>query len=1452
MKASNANKVVSVLLSVAMCPMMVPSAAFAADDDVASDASSPIEQAQSADQAEASGTSASSSDTVAPQSESADASTGEAAPAAAANEEGAEAAPSEEGAEAAVADVSGTSYPSLQAAIDAAPRNATVKLLADTRENVTISTSYVTLDLNGYTLNGGTVAGKPALTVTARVTVKDSSETQTGTIKREDTAENSGVSSHYVIDIQGAGWLTFESGNVTNNSGNASGKGASLVRVGDDSVAKYPGLNIKGGTFTQNDFIVIKVDRGDLFLNGGTLNSRDSYAIEDWHRATIKGGTVNGAVAAWTYAGGLNSDLLISGGTVNGNVISVNYGSAEGKVAKVSITGGTVNGTLGTYTYNNGLAATTDAAKATIKITGGTFSNDPTKYVVEDSAATPNADGTYDVAKAYLVQVGETSYYTMDEAFKAQTASGEAITLLRDYTTGSTFNSGTVARVVDLNGHTWTCTGTDANSAAFEINYPNASLTVKNGKVMSSQLIGLIPSASGGTITYDNSTLTFEGVEASTTATSGIETNGNNTNDAVVLKNSTLNVPNGFGIYFPSSGTLTIDNSTINAKTMGAQVCSGNLNVTAGSAITVSGDPVEKTEGDGAIQDGAAISIVNRPGYKGLGQVNITGGTFTAKDANAAIKAYTWDSSAKQESAFDNTAKTVAVYGGTFSSSVPEALCAEGCNPVENPDGTHGVSGSVAQVGFKAFNTLQAAIDAAQDGETVTLLADATEDATVAAGKNITLDLGGKTLTNTNAGKATLTIVKGATATVKNGNIVGGTSYYTIDNYGTATLEDVMATAGNTDSSMIRNDGALTIESGSYSGGLNVVKSEEDSMLTINGGKFELSYATSGYTGVVFAYGNTTITGGEFVCSITSTGRWNHPQVIATGMVEGHSSFTKITGGTFTNKYSDGSNIFRGVGKGTSDNFEVSGGTFNKSVPSSYFADGLTCAKNSDGTYGIATAIAQIGTDRYTSLQAAITAVKKAGKTVQLLNDTTENITINASKQITLDLNGHTLNGGTGTAKAAILNKGTVTITDTSAGKTGTIKRDDQGIEGETSYYVIRNLGTMVINQANVVNNSGYKKANSSGSMVGSSLICNGDDDPQASLTINGGTFTQPNFLVVKNGSNGMLTVNGGTLTSNHSAVQNWNKAQILGGNLKGQIWTDAWVEGAIGETVIGGDAQFTGEIVVDITGEVPPTLKIEGGSLNVTSWRVTSDAAAANATVAVSGGTFAAAVPENYCAEGYVPTANTDGTYGVKLAEGAYLLQDYRSGDQASWTYPAKEGMAFAGWYKDAAFTTPCTASDVEGAAYAKFVPITDLLQFKGGSLRMDVAQPSVLTWLRFGYTMALPEGASFVENGWYFKKVSTSQPTDVRRLANNNVLNIDGTITANLVFTGVTTNYYSANFSEKAFVKYVTADGTTVEAVESDYQVNSVLGVAEVILAHPMASKAEKDYATQIKAAV
>ena len=275
------NKFISGLLGVAMCLMMLPTAAFAADDGAASeDSLSPTELIQSSEQSESADTGASSADAPAAQSEL----TGEAANTTgkAANEAAAPAAETGgEGTTAAVAEVNGKTYPNLQAAINAAPRKATVKLLANTKENVTISTNYVTLDLNGYTLNGSTGERKPALTVTARVYVMDSSAAQTGTIMREDTAENSGVSSHYVIDVQGgnSGWLFFQSGNVKNDSGAGGTKGASLVRVGDDSKSGVPGLTISGGTFTQDNFIVLKCDHGNLFVTGGEINSKNSYAV---------------------------------------------------------------------------------------------------------------------------------------------------------------------------------------------------------------------------------------------------------------------------------------------------------------------------------------------------------------------------------------------------------------------------------------------------------------------------------------------------------------------------------------------------------------------------------------------------------------------------------------------------------------------------------------------------------------------------------------------------------------------------------------------------------------------------------------------------------------------------------------------------------------------------------------------------------------------------------------------------------------------------------------------------------------------------------------------------------------------------------------------------------------------------------------------------------------------
>ena len=60
----------------------------------------------------------------------------------------------------------------------------------------------------------------------------------------------------------------------------------------------------------------------------------------------------------------------------------------------------------------------------------------------------------------------------------------------------------------------------------------------------------------------------------------GIITNGTETGNKVTLKDSVLNVKNGIGIYFPSTGDVVLDNSVINAKYTGVQMCAGNLTVT--------------------------------------------------------------------------------------------------------------------------------------------------------------------------------------------------------------------------------------------------------------------------------------------------------------------------------------------------------------------------------------------------------------------------------------------------------------------------------------------------------------------------------------------------------------------------------------------------------------------------------------------------------------------------------------------------------------------------------------------------------------------------------------------------------------------------------------------------------------------------------------------------------
>lgn len=248
------------------------------------------------------------------------------------------------------------------------------------------------------------------------------------------------------------------------------------------------------------------------------------------------------------------------------------------------------------------------------------------------------------------------------------------ITLLHNYKGTDKIYSGSKDAVLDLDGHTYTFTGQDA---VIDVNYPNVTFTVKNGIIVATNEAAdgahLIGAPNAGQM--NNRELVLDGVELTVPGDAyGIVTNGTETGNKVVLRNSTLNVESGFGIYFPSDGEVTIDNSVINAKYTGVQVCSGNLTVTGETAITVTGQPQAKTDGDGPIADGAAVSVVNRDGYKELGTVNIENGVFNSAADVEAVKAYSFNNTNKTEDEWVEAGNVVEVTGGSFSSNIAENI----------------------------------------------------------------------------------------------------------------------------------------------------------------------------------------------------------------------------------------------------------------------------------------------------------------------------------------------------------------------------------------------------------------------------------------------------------------------------------------------------------------------------------------------------------------------------------------------------------------------------------------------------------------------------------------------------------------------------------------------------------------------------------------------------------
>lgn len=574
----------------------------------------------------------------------------------------------------------------------------------------------------------------------------------------------------------------------------------------------------------------------------------------------------------------------------------------------------------------------------------------------------------------------------------------------------------------------------------------------------------------------------------------------------------------------------------------------------------------------------------------------------------------------------------------------------------------------VAKVGDVEYATLVEAVEAATDGATITLLKDAELTETLNINKAITLDGANHKITgNASAGKTSfITVETDGDFTMKNATIlptsnVEANPAIDLQVKGKVVVDNCVFGAAD-DTNQFMYNGLEFSQSEDYP----MADGTTISNCTFYGGAFRHNFI-SFYR---IAEGATiNINGNKFL-----NANWNDTNAIRVSNYSNVNATINLLDDTYSDHGDDENKAYAGLLcfqelSSYNDNFtkltvniEKLDTTGAQSDQLFYVYKDSIISTNQPVVKGDSSIekffAAKVGDTYYKTLPEAVAAAQN-GETVTLLEDVTENVTIPTDKTITLDLNGKTLSGGKNNDKAALLNEGTVTIKDSSATKTGTIKREDDADKTGTSYYVIKNLGTMTIEQANVNNNSGYKETNSAGSMKGSSLICNGDraDDNETTLTINDGVFEQQNFLAVKNGAMGILNVNGGKFTSKHSAIQNWYKADIKGGEINGQLWTDAftWAPNGVsaGETKISGTTKFTGEIVMDITGSVKPTLEISGGEMNVTNWRITSAAANAGAKPVITGGLFSSEPAEKYIAENHYVDASNNGDYPYTVKEG-------------------------------------------------------------------------------------------------------------------------------------------------------------------------------------------------------
>ena len=481
----------------------------------------------------------------------------------------------------------------------------------------------------------------------------------------------------------------------------------------------------------------------NVTLDGSSLNGTSPYTLSNnFGNVVISNSTITAKAEGFAFDvyywpdGGYADGVTV---TVEGDSVitgKIEYGSdgTEANVAEkasLNITGGTFTGSLSTLNLGNNVAS--------INVTGGTFKAadgtewDMSEYVQPGMKQDANGNIVINTETA-MASIGTVGYDSLESAIAAA-QDKDTVKLLQNITLDEVVNFvNNIAVEVDLNG----CTITGNNTRVFNVRKGNVTLTgtgtittvaatVNPINVESSVIrvgnddstvsnvsltIGAgvtieAPSTYGVSVFGNKSTetVTVYGTINATGTRAAISGSGNDTTTGTTINiepGAVLTAANYYAVYHPQNGTLNINGGTITGQG-GIQMCAGTLNITGKPVVTAlnTHQPGTVDGNDGAILDGAAVSLVSRPGYNGgAPDADIKGGTFKTTPGTDAIQVYTWSSG--EESAWTEDAPTGFISNGSFSSSV-SAYLADGLDyQLEGSDGM-----------FSYYDTLSAAMAAA-------------------------------------------------------------------------------------------------------------------------------------------------------------------------------------------------------------------------------------------------------------------------------------------------------------------------------------------------------------------------------------------------------------------------------------------------------------------------------------------------------------------------------------------------------------------------------------------------------------------------------------------------------------------------------------------------------------------------------------------------------------------